>query len=188
MYQPVLVTPASVLPVTLEEAKEHLRIDDADTSENALVTAYIKAAVASIEQYYCAVSEQTWRQSFDTFWKVFRLSRYPVIGVPVLKYRPEGGADVTVAQADYSVLSDEIGPFVRIKDGFDYPSSLYETGAVTLEWKAGFSAGAIPENIRVAILLIVGDLYQNREAKVENSLQENQAVGWLLSPYRSWRV
>lgn len=42
----------------------------------------------------------------------------------------------------------------------------------------------VPASVKVAILLILGALYANREAQSERKLEENQTVRFLLDPYR----
>lgn len=46
-------------------------------------------------------------------------------------------------------------------------------------------AEAAPTDIKAAILLIVGDLFQNREGASEKEIKENPAVIRLLYPYRN---
>ena len=43
---------------------------------------------------------------------------------------------------------------------------------------------AVPEPIKSAALLLVGDLYANREALVERPLSKNPTFERLLAPYR----
>lgn len=43
---------------------------------------------------------------------------------------------------------------------------------------------AVPFAIKAAMLLIIGDLYENREAQSEKPLQENKTVMDLLYPLR----
>lgn len=49
----------------------------------------------------------------------------------------------------------------------------------------GMSAAPMPAPVRAAILLRVGDLYENREAQSERPLLGNATYGQLLNPYRS---
>lgn len=49
----------------------------------------------------------------------------------------------------------------------------------------GFSPSEVPDDIKAAAFLIIGDLYENREAKIVGSqVVENSAVMNLLYPYR----
>ncbi|MCY1249378.1 hypothetical protein D9M72_629060 [compost metagenome] len=45
--------------------------------------------------------------------------------------------------------------------------------------------GPVPAPLRAAILLLVGDLYANREARITGTIHvENPTVGRLMFPYR----
>lgn len=45
-----------------------------------------------------------------------------------------------------------------------------------------------PSPVAAAVLLIVGDLYENREAQTQRELYRNKTVDFLLQPYRSLGV
>jgi hypothetical protein len=49
-------------------------------------------------------------------------------------------------------------------------------------------AGAAPAPVKSAALLLVGDLYENREAQTDRPLTENRAFVQLLNPYRAMEV
>lgn len=46
----------------------------------------------------------------------------------------------------------------------------------------------MPAPVKAAVLLLVGDLYENRERQGERALYENTAYSLLLAPYRSMAV
>ncbi|WP_443690690.1 head-tail connector protein [Pseudomonas sp.] len=46
----------------------------------------------------------------------------------------------------------------------------------------------MPAPIKAAVLLLVGDLYENRERQADRTLSENTAYLMLLAPYRSMGV
>lgn len=46
----------------------------------------------------------------------------------------------------------------------------------------------MPAPVKAAVLLLVGDLYENRERQGDRSLTEGTAYALLLSPYRSMAV
>jgi hypothetical protein len=60
-------------------------------------------------------------------------------------------------------------------------ASEFVHGVVAQEWEED-----VPASVRVAALLIVGDLYENREAQSPVVLHRNETVMRLLYPYRSW--
>lgn len=46
----------------------------------------------------------------------------------------------------------------------------------------------MPAPVKAAVLLLVGDLYENRERQADRTLSENTAYSLLLAPYRSMAV
>lgn len=46
----------------------------------------------------------------------------------------------------------------------------------------------MPAPVKAAVLLLVGDLYENRERQGDRTLTEGTAYALLLSPYRSMAV
>lgn len=187
MYRPELVTAAAETPVSVIEAKAHLRVDHDD--EDALVTTLIEAATAHLDGYAgilgrCLVT-QTWRQDFDGFSRCMRL---PLLAATIasVKYRVSAGTLATVASADYSLKADALGSYVRFNDDYSYPGDLAQSQAVLIEFTAGYGdADAVPAAIKAAILLLVGHWYANREAVTSDSaVTLPMAVDALLTPYR----
>jgi hypothetical protein len=44
---------------------------------------------------------------------------------------------------------------------------------------------AIPFSLKAAVLLYLGDLWENREASVDHKLEENRAAVALMAPFRT---
>lgn len=44
----------------------------------------------------------------------------------------------------------------------------------------------LPASVTAAVLLLVGNLYENRESAQESKLNDNQTIATLLQPYRSY--
>jgi len=69
MYRPVLVTAPTAMPVSLTEAKAHLRVTSSD--EDALITALIASATAYLDGWTGILGrclmQQIWRQHYDCF-------------------------------------------------------------------------------------------------------------------------
>lgn len=175
MLSPVLITPPVASPVTLEEAKEHLRVDHDD--ENTLIQGLIGAAVAHIDGYEGilgrAIMPQTWSQEYDGFCGDMVLPFGPVQSVSSVGYDGE-------TFTDYRLLKDGRGPFLRVSTGSSWPSA---SGPVTVEYVAG--ADEAPAPIKAAILLHIGTLYEYRETMVEN-VNLSPAYEALIAPYRVW--
>lgn len=178
MHAPVLVTPPVTLPVTLAEAKRHLRVDGSD--EDALIDGLIRAVVSYLDGWTgilgCCLVEQTWRQNFDHFgcWMHLRLD--PIIEIVSITYRNADGQIATVSDSHYARVTDSTGSYVFWDAAYSPPSDLYEQGAVSVTFKAGYpevdGKSTVPDAIKLAILLMVGHWYANREAVAEGVFNE----------------
>lgn len=177
-----LVAAPAETPVSLTEAKAHVRVDGTD--EDALLTMYLDAAVAHLDGAEgvlgrCMVT-QTWDYTTDTFPKALPLPALQ--SVTSITYRDADGAEQTLAAEDYMVS----GQVLTYPDG--PPATDGYPGAVTVRFVAGYGdATDVPAALKAAILLYVGDLYANREARGEQ-LFDNPAAAALIRPYKRVRV
>lgn len=180
-----VTTPPSDEPVTLTEAKLHLRADS-DTADDTLITALIQAAREHVEAV-CerALMPQTWTERRFGFPDVLTLRGGAVSAVVSVKYVDADGAqqtlDPTTYLADLTTEPATVSPVY----GTQWPVARQQVGAVSVEYTVGYAdAASVPAALKAAILLIVGDLYANREAKVDAKMIENRAVSRLLFPYK----
>jgi len=207
MHAPILVTPPTTMPVTLEEAKLHLKVEGDE--ENGLINGLIAGAVSYLDGWTGilgrALVEQTWRQDFDMFGCTMRLVLGPVSEIVSITYRNAAGQVSTVADSDYALVTDSLGPRVFWDAGYSAPGDLYEQGAVSVTYKAGYpttpaveadpdavppvssaeASSTVPAALKVAILLMVGHWYANRETVAEGSFSELPfAANALIAPFR----
>jgi uncharacterized phiE125 gp8 family phage protein len=182
-------TAPTIEPITLEEAKAHLKVDFDE--EDSLIQIYISAARAYAEEY-CnrAFLTQTIVHTLDYFpacttsnpLSVFKLYRTPVQSVVSVKYKDADNVEAEVA-ADKLILSNIDSPAKLGKlPTFTWPETADVPGAVTLEYVSGeTTAEKVPSAIKVAIFLILAKLYEVREDSIQNlpTASEN-----LMSPYR----
>jgi uncharacterized phiE125 gp8 family phage protein len=181
-----IVTPPATEPVSLTEAKLHLRVDH--TTEDALITALIKAArgyaeTATARQLITA----TWQLTLDDFPSgQIVLPRPTMLGVTEVTYADTAGDEQTLAADQYIVVTDGVfGRIVR-PEGVNWPQVKRMPNAVAVQYTAGYgSASAVPEEIKCAIKLMVGHLYENREATVVGVSVANLplAIADLLAGY-----
>ncbi len=186
MYAPVrTVAPASE-PVSLAEAKAHLRelSDDFDT----LISALIGAATEHLDGWSGvlgrALVTQTWVQSFDAFAERLRLPM-PAASVVSVVYVDEDGQDQTLATENYVLRHDALGSYVELAFEAEWPTARDQKQAVTITFTCGSDASAVPAPIKAAILLLVGHLFENRDAvSPDNLTTVPMAVDALTAPYR----
>lgn len=185
MHRPVLVTAPTVLPVSVADVKKALRIDSAD--DDAVIETLIRAAVDYYEGWtgilgLCLV-EQTWRQSYDRFDHVLCLPLGPAIEPVSVSWRNASGQISTVPDESYSLETSAGGQSViRFRNAFSQPSDLYERGAVSVEYKAGWpiveDKPTVPKDICTAIIARVQIGYEQSatEASATLSVIENALI------------
>jgi uncharacterized phiE125 gp8 family phage protein len=159
-----LLTAATDLAVTLAEAKEHMRVDDA--VEDALITAMIITATESAEQITGrAITPQTWELTLDEFPDALELTRVPVTSVLSLTYYDMDGVQQTLASDQYTLdTSSDFGyAYVVPSYGNAWPCVRGQINAISLRYVAGYTT--VPAPIRSWILLQIGALFENREAE-----------------------
>lgn len=192
MRRPVLVTAPDIQPVSLAEAKLHLRVDHDD--DDVLIGGLIRAATEHLDGWTgilgrCLV-DQEWRQDFDAFASCLSLPLGPCISITSVTI----GGDV-VDSGSYALSTDAGGRAHVVFDGVS------GSGAVSVVYKAGYETipavpadgetpvvparSTVPEPLKIAILLLVGHWFQNRDTAATASINELPfAVDALISPYR----
>jgi uncharacterized phiE125 gp8 family phage protein len=184
-----LITAPTVEPVTLAEAKLHLRIEDAVTAEDALISALIATARHWCEAFLRrAIVTQTWDFFYDCWpW----MSRRFVVPLPPAQtltgvyYTIQGEAEAQLT----TVALDQTGEAVYLSYGEAFPSgALAAANPIRIRAVCGYGlAAAVPPPIKLAILLLVAQWYQHRENVTEKALVElPMAAKHLLWPLRSF--
>jgi uncharacterized phiE125 gp8 family phage protein len=178
-----VITAPAVEPVTLAEAKLHLRVETDD--EDALIASLISAARGQCEHMLeRAVARQTVTLSVDEFpADGIRLPMSPVVQIDSVEYVDADGTTQTMAPGDYYLDDSQSPNWLLPAYDSDWPSARTEANAVRVTYQVGFEA--CPAEIKAWILLKVGSLYQHREADSERPEQASSFVDGLLD---RWRV
>ncbi len=162
----VLVTPPAVEPVSLPEAKNHLRVDITD--DDNLIMLLITAAREYCESFQNrAYITQTWQLWLDAWpeGNEIRIPRPPLQAVNSIKYYGADNSEYVLPPTDYIVdTAGEPGRIV-LAYGKSWPSvTLRTTNAVCVEFVAGYgSADKVPQRVKQAMLLLIGHWYDTRE-------------------------
>lgn len=183
----VEVTAPTTYPVTLLSVKDHLRIGHSD--EDDVLSAYIGAATAEA-QVWC--NRQFVTATYDWFLDgfpgggcPFYVPRAPLSSVTSLKYVDENGTQQTWSSSNYRVDTNSAPG--RITEAYDvvWPSIRDVTNAVEIRFVCGYGAyTAVPEAVAVAIRMLVGDLYERRESRLDLRIEDNPVVYRLLASER----
>lgn len=180
----LVVTPPAPL-VTLEEAKEHLRVTT--YNEDALIEGYLLAASAHIDGPFGilkrAVGLQTLEVRSHVFSAIDRLPSGPVSSIVSVKYVDTLGAEQTFGEGLYALDGDR----VLLTHGNRWPSLRGDPGGVRIQYQAGFET--VPAPIKQAALLLIGQWFRNRMAvNVGNIVNDlPNGVKALLAPYKVWK-
>jgi len=175
MYGLSLYAAPGTEPVSLAEAKAHLRVTHTD--EDSLIAELIAAARQWFEeQTYRALVTQTWDLKLDEFPRgedPIRLPRAPLQSVTSITYTDTVGATQTLAAAAYVVSATRQPGVIRPAYGYVWPEAQDKPDAVTVRFVAGYgAAAAVPAQIKAAIKLLIGQLYEFREQLTERPTQE----------------
>lgn len=184
-YAPVCITPPSSLPVSLAEAKLHLRVDS--SYEDDLIQIFLNAAVDYLDGYGGVLGKgivtQTWQQTFDEFDYALRL---PLVAASItsITYVNAAGSTVTLSSSLYVLRRDALGSYVEPVADTDWPATNGDPAAVVVQYVTGTAVADVPSGIRAIILLMVAGFYANREAATPLALTENSAVAMLIARHR----
>lgn len=163
-----LITAPAVEPITLAQAKIHLRVDTSD--ENDYITSLIKVARAKVEQESLhSLITQTWDLYLDRFpASSFALPNPPLQSVTGIYYAPLAtGVEVEYSADNYYV--DEISKpgWVVLASTASWPADeLVPVNGVRIRFVCGFGDAATNVDPRAiqAMYLLIGHYYENREA------------------------
>ncbi|ODA66840.1 Phage gp6-like head-tail connector protein [Methyloligella halotolerans] len=187
-----LTSAPAVEPVSLAEAKAHLRVDQ--DAEDDLISALIVSARSWVErQYGLALITQEWS---------FYLDRVPGAGAVALPLSPlQSVESVTIHSANggtneldqdayaYDALSK---PARLIFQGANGGASLRPLNGIEIAYRCGFGDAAddVPGPIRQALLLLIVHWFERREpVPAGGEPPEVPAmVAGLLAPYRQVRL
>lgn len=187
----LLITPPAVEPVSLEEAKAHLRLVGSDDDD--YLSALIVAARLQVET---AIR----RVLIDQTWRIYR-DDWPADGLVELPLGPiRSIAEITVWDADGApkVLSsaawrlDAASSPARLKLLGAGPSPGRPLNGVEIDVVAGFgpSGVAVPQPLRLAIMMLVARWFENREGAAYGVVPSTVADAFeaSIAPFRMLRL
>ena len=163
-----LVTAPTAEPVTLEEAKNHLRVDITD--DDTLIVSLILVArnvCEGINNHKFVT--QTWNIFMDAFPGnnefILPKSLSPLASVTHIKYTDEDSIQSTFNSSNYAVDIYSDPGRIKLMSDANWPSDpLYEINAVEIQVVVGYGDDAdVPQEYKQAILLLLGHWYENRE-------------------------
>jgi uncharacterized phiE125 gp8 family phage protein len=181
-------------PISMTTARLHLRLDTSGSPpshpDDSLVSSLITAVRQNAEEYTgLKIASGTFETRADTFEDLeISLQTWPVTSVVSVSYVDLDDQTQTLDSSKYTL------------DVYTRPARLKPTTAqstfpaakeVTIRFTAGYTDGQspnpypMPKPVEAAMLLMLGHLYDNREAVSDiQSYERPLGVTYLLNPYR----
>lgn len=179
-------------PVTVAEAKAHLRIDG--SAEDVLIASLILTSRLHVEAAMgLALITQDWRLTFDRWPEAgeVRFPLRPIQSITSVSVAGDDGVPVLVSDADYTLDGQALRPRLIPRDG-SWPQPETRANGIEIQFTAGIGDEAedIPQPIRHAILLLVAHWYEHRDPLEIGSAAAAipASVSELLKPYREVRL
>jgi uncharacterized phiE125 gp8 family phage protein len=185
----ILTTAPLVEPVSLAEAKAHIRVthNDDDTYINTLIS----AARRLIEQRYdLALLQQNWSVYVDCWPRdgIFKLPLFPLLAIIDVNYYGDDDVAATLDHAHYYLDGATNPSRLVLRNGRSFPAPGRRVNGIELKLTAGFGATAasVPTQIKQALLIILSDWYASRGDVDAGQIPISAQA--LLSTYKSVRL
>jgi len=178
-----LITKGTDLLVTLDEAKSHLRIDG--TYDDTKVTSLIKIAQDHAERYTSrAINLSDYKyietrdsNDYDRVYNKFNVDKRSlrvgkITELTSIKTFDTEGTETAETLSEYQLENyDQYSDIIQ-KDGSAFPTGSRTYAPLEIEFKAGYTASTLPDQIKLAILELVALWYENREGMTDGSVKE----------------
>jgi uncharacterized phiE125 gp8 family phage protein len=184
-----VITAPTYEPISAADVAEYIRVDDL-AEDQLLLDGMITAARQYLEQYLSRpIATQTLEEAL-TGWADPIVLDSSLQSVTSIKYLDLNGVEQTLASNQY--LVDTYSEPAQITPAYnvEFPELYAVPNNVKIRYVAGYTSGGspdlnpMPKPLRFAMMLIIGDLYANREAGGDKPYQINPTVQSLLQFYR----
>lgn len=192
-----IITQTSIEPITLAEAKLHLKEDLVSVDNDARISALISAARQAVEHSMGrAIMLKTLETTLDEFPDAIRLDQPPIVDVISVEYTAEDGAATALSAASYTLDNASEPGWLVPAYGCSWPATQCSINAVRVRYRAGYSTSgdaataqsAVPAGIKYAILLEVGTRYKLGAADDAAPAMRHDFARHLLDPFRIWSM
>lgn len=174
-------------PVSLAEAKTHLRVDLSD--DDNYIESLIIMATHVVEQYTrLFIVENTVDVYYDQFPDYFNLQYGNLQTVVHLKYYDTDNSQQTLDSSNYEMDKYAQPALVYRAKGVNWPETYDRPNAVHLRFTGGIEFqeydAKLPRPLKHAILLLIGHFYENRQTVADKvQYQIPMTVEYLLNPF-----
>lgn len=191
-----LITEPSKEPVTLDETKKWCDIEHDD--DDSLIDRLIAGSRRQVEiRTQSSLVRQKHRLYLDRFPNdCIYLPYGPVKTIDQIQYVDINGVTQTVSLSPTIYVLDHEDR-VGLSYGQTWPATRYQKNAIWIDYWAGYFdptqspiklLDAIPDDLRMAIMMMVRDIYDNPSRQHAVELYENKAFDMLIEPHRNYTV
>jgi uncharacterized phiE125 gp8 family phage protein len=187
----LLIDPPAIEPVTLAEAKAHLRLTGGDDDD--YVAAMITAARIQVET-------ATRRVLIDQTWRVFRddwppggrldLPIAPVTAIAAITVYDVDGEPTALAPADWQLDAASVPARLVLLGAAPRPGR--PINGIEIDVVAGYGASglSVPQPLRLAVMTLVARWYEDREGLAYGIVPSRVAAAFeaLVTPFRVMRL
>lgn len=162
--------------------------------EDSLLTNLIKSAYQHAETRTGRIFHTDTRtlvlDGFGTGTGAIELPWTPMQSVDSLEYMDLNGETQALSSPPLRLDTRQLYPLLMPQWGTEWPATIAEPESVTITATVGYPDDELPNDVRCALLLIIGHLYANRESVVIGTISSELPMGvsMLLDPYKIHRI
>ena len=190
-------------PLTVQEVKEYLRVDD--STDERIIRPYVQTARKFCEEHTGrALTTQTLTLFLDAFddiddplWEGMRTGPYlnyyknyivlpnsPVVSVTHLKTYNDSDTATTMAATEYYLDNAREPSRIVLRTGSSFPTALRVANAIEVEYIAGYTSQYnVPEPLKLGMLQHIAYLYEHRGDMYDAKLPYPPMLRSLYAPY-----
>jgi uncharacterized phiE125 gp8 family phage protein len=186
VMHPILIAGPAVEPVSVDEMRAFLRLDEA--AEDELVATLITAACHCIEAASGRILiAQSWRIALDS-WPhdhVVALPLSPLIAVESVRVLDAAGPPILLATAHYRVHPASDPPRIIIDTTAVDPGRALQ--GIELDVRVGYGDDSVPAPLRQAIRMLAARWFEHRGDEPDDALPPPDILA-LIAPFRRARL
>jgi uncharacterized phiE125 gp8 family phage protein len=180
-----LITPPLLEPISLNDAKEHLRVDASFQDDDSYISDLITVAREFCEKFQNrAYLSQTWEAVFDRFpGVVFELPNPPLQSVVSIKYYDKSNTEFLFDANKYFVDTYSAKGRVCLNHNVTWSDvELRPINSVIIRFVCGYGSDAtsVPSQAKHAIKLLIAHWYENREP-IHSDMKTDKEILFTLS-------
>lgn len=172
--------------VSLDEARRHCNITPEGSPPTHEDDAHLEDIIIPAAREWCeeytglSFAQKTYEIKIDEFPEDgdIRLPIGPVLAIESVTYVNEEEAEITLGSTQYTLDKNSVPQWLIRANGVTWPTAKEVANAVTVRFIAGFSlpgdspvVKALPKQFRIAMLMLITHLYENRGAGMDKALQ-----------------